>query len=185
MQNTSSEYQQSPEQTQPQPVSEAPAQRLWSIVDVILIVVAVIAIIFLGTLGIRSLLGQTARSSPMVLNIAVAALEFVAIVLSIYLIAMRRKHLTLGAIGYRPLSNYWFWTSIGMSISAIVISRLILVLAIWLFKLPTTNTQLPFIVPQGLTWVGIITMVFLVGIAIPFAKSCSSAVLSSASCVSV
>jgi membrane protease YdiL (CAAX protease family) len=118
-----------------------------------------------GSLALRLL-----HLEPLTLVLAVSALEVVALMGSVYVLGLRRRHLTWQAVGVRGASLGWVAVAIAFGLLCIWVTGLVALLVQRLLGLSPTNVQLPFLAPAGFSWVAAIGMFVLVGVLIPFAE---------------
>ena len=142
-----------------------PEPKTWTFVDVLLMTLGSIVVLFAGVRGLAAL-----KLDPLVLTLGASALEAIALAGSVYLLGLKRRRLTLEAVGLRRPSSYWTAIAIAAGIFAIFFTGLIAVWVQMLLHRPLQNPQLPFIAPEGFTWVGAIGLFLLAGLAIPFAE---------------
>jgi membrane protease YdiL (CAAX protease family) len=149
---------------------------VWNWKDVLLISAGSIFFLILGIFILNRQavfdLGQTSptESSSLVYNVLLAGFESIALVLSVYILGLRRKGLSWELIGLRKPSSSWLWASTLSSFIFIPLMGLIALLIQKVLGLPEQNPQLPFLAPENFTWVGALGMILLGGLAVPFAE---------------
>jgi uncharacterized protein len=144
----------------------------WNGKDVLLITLGALVIFILGfvaiSVGMRAL--NLSGQPSLFVSAASGALEGIALIGSLYLFGLRRKGLGWQAVGLRsPLPGWWI---AGLLIGLIVIpiSGLIALAIQLLLGRPLENPQLPFLAPEGFTWIAMISMLVLGGLVAPLAE---------------
>jgi membrane protease YdiL (CAAX protease family) len=161
---------------QPSEPNRPPAQPVWSGWDLLWILVGILIFLTAGTLligGAFRITGQLKLQSPgsaTTLSVAAAALEGTALISSVYLLGLRRRHIPWKAVGIRPPGRAWWQISFLIGLLVIPISGLIAALIQKVLGLPPSNPQLPFLAPEGFNWFGAIGMFLFGGIIDPFAE---------------
>lgn len=157
--------------------SPSPARlHTWNWVDLLLILLGMAGFLFLGVFllgGVLTLTGSQVDDllEPTIAqSLGLAALEAVALVGGVYLLGMRRKKISWGQLGFRSLTRRWLLAILVISAIAIPLSGLVAVLILQLLGLPMENPQIEFLAPEGFTWSGLIGMILLGGLAVPFAE---------------
>ena len=95
-----------------------PKVRIWKGLDIVLISLASVFLIILGTLGTSFLAQRTQQdllngdSLPLVYNAALAGVEVVAFTGSVYFLGMRRRELSWKQLGFIRTSPGWIWTAL-------------------------------------------------------------------------
>jgi uncharacterized protein len=152
------------------------SQHTWKWVDLIFILLGMAGFLFLGVFlfgGLFSLTGagiEDLLEPTIAQSLGLAALEAIALVGGVYLLGMRRKKISWRELGFRSLSRRWLLVTLLISAIAIPLSGLVAVLIMQLLGLPMENPQLEFLAPEGFTWTGLIGMILLGGLAVPFAE---------------
>ncbi|QBD77070.1 CPBP family intramembrane metalloprotease [Ktedonosporobacter rubrisoli] len=146
----------------------------WHWSDVALTSVVSVVIMLAGVAGF-ALLQHTFSASHEIttstlLSAATLGLEFVALVGCVYLLGMRRRHVSWRAVGLRHIPGKWPLIALGLSLLIIPVGALATYAVVLIFKLPLVNAQLPTLAPHGLSWLGVGVLIFLGGIAVPFAE---------------
>ncbi len=154
-----------------------PAERSpWAWKDVLIIVLAAGTILFAGLIAIAvALVISGARNAGAAVNtpalsLSAGALEAVALIGSVYLLGLRRRHLGWEALGLRGVSPGWLFAALIAGMFAIPLSSVIAVGVQQLLGQPIQNPQEAFLLPNGLDPVSAVLMIFFVGIAGPFAE---------------
>jgi CAAX protease family protein len=161
---------------QPPEPTQLPPRPVWSGWDLIWITVGILLFLIGGTLAIGGLLritGQLRLQSPgqaTALSVSAAVLEGVALIGSVYLLGLRRRHIPWQAVGVRQPGRIWWQSSLWIGLLVIPISGLIAEVIQKVLGLPQTNPQLPFLAPEGFNWFGAIGMFLFGGIIDPFAE---------------
>lgn len=164
------------EDTQPSEPPASPPAPLWSGWDVIWITAGILLLLIGGTLAIGGALRITGHfhlQSPTAmtaLSVAAAVLEGVALISSVYLLGLRRRHISWQAVGVRAPTRVWWQAGLWIGLLAIPISGLIASLIQQVLGLPQVNPQISFLAPAGFSWFGAIGMFLFGGIIDPFAE---------------
>jgi membrane protease YdiL (CAAX protease family) len=150
--------------------------RTWSWLDLVLILLATVAIFALGIFAYVMLSGANGFSPEELMepsieqSLGLAALEAVALVGGVYVMGMWRKGLSWRDIGLREMSWQWVVIVTLVTLVAIPVSALLTLLVLLAFNLPFENPQLDFLIPEGFSWASAIGMLLLGGIAAPFGE---------------
>jgi membrane protease YdiL (CAAX protease family) len=161
---------------QPLEPSQLPQKPVWSGWDLIWITAGILILLIGGTLlisGMFRITGQLRLQAPgsaTTLSVAAAVLEGVALIGSVYVLGLRRRHISWQAVGVRPPGRIWWQTSLWIGLLVIPISGFIAALIQKVLGLPQTNPQLSFLAPEGFNWFGAIGMFLFGGIIDPFAE---------------
>jgi membrane protease YdiL (CAAX protease family) len=146
------------------------------LLDVLLISAASVALILFGSTVLTRLNGffippgSDLTSPPLAYNAAIAGLETLALIASVFLLGIWRKKLPLSAVGLRKAPVPWLVASILLTLLVIPLMGL-LALGIQLaLGQPVENPQLEFLVPENFSWPGAIGMFLMGGVAVPFAE---------------
>jgi membrane protease YdiL (CAAX protease family) len=152
----------------------------WNGIDVVLIVLGILFIIFISLIVIMGILSISStgdlnnlpftQKSTISLSIGSALLESFAILAGVYFFGIRRRNYQWDAAGIRPVSQRWIAISVAVGLIAIPVSSLVAVAVQYLLDLPLENPQLPFLLPEDISTAGMIIMVILVGLIVPFAE---------------
>ncbi len=148
-------------------------RRLWSWVDILLIGLSIITILLIGAWLFSSLTQPVPGVQPeitLAYIIAITALEVIAILVSVYLFGLLRKHLHWMDIGFVPTTFRWVVAAALTALIFIPIIGLIALAIQIVLGLPTENPQLEFLVPKDITWFGGLVMVILGGLLVPIAE---------------
>lgn len=103
-------------------------------------------------------------------SVGAAIFESVTIFFGVYLFGIKRKNYPWTTVGLKKISNNWIALSVIIGIIAIPLSSLIANLLQNTLNLSTENPQLPFLVPDNLSVMGMIIMAILVGLIVPFVE---------------
>lgn len=143
----------------------------WNTLDVILVSSA-ITLFFLGAaLGIRVLFQVDEHAEITILtSILLAALEGTILVGSVYFFGLRRRGYSFHMLGLGTPDLTWTFLGALIGMIAIPLSALIAIAIQLALGRPIENTQLPFLAPEGFSWVGAILMFLLAGLIAPFAE---------------
>ena len=158
----------------PAPADPLPKRvALWRGVDVALMSAGVIGLVIVGTLILTLVFGrrlgirQNAARPSVEFTLAVLALEFGAIMLSVWLLGLVRRGIRWADIGFVRTSGYWVARAIGLFVALRIIVIAIVAL---LAALGFTSTQAQALAPNGFSWVGAIGNSLLAGILVPIAE---------------
>lgn len=159
-----------------EPPPAEPAGFTWRGRDVLLITVGILIILMVGSVilvfGLRisptglSLTGSTG----LLVSLSSVLLEAVAIIASVYLVGLARLGQTWEAAGLRQVSRPWLLGALALAALVIPLSGAAAAAIQALLGLPPNNPQLPYLVPDGFSWFGLISMTLLGGLVVPFAE---------------
>jgi membrane protease YdiL (CAAX protease family) len=156
-------------------IASSPLGFRWAVKDVALVSTSIVSILLIGlpgfTIALSNLLSsqeQDRRSLPY--SLAVASIEVVTLLGSVYFLGLRRRKQPWAAIGLRPLTRSWLLVSVVLGLLAVLMVPLVAYIIQQLLGLALANPQLPFVAPDGLSWLGRGAMLLLAGVAIPFAE---------------
>ncbi len=156
----------------PTPGLESP----WKWTDVLIIGSSSLVLLLLGAAAIGAfaraehLPGPQSGAASPVLTLSSAALETLAILFSVYVLGLRRRHLRWADIGFRPTTWGWIAISLGFGVIAIVVSGYAAALVQELLGRPPTNPQAPFLLPAGNNPLTALAMIVLAGVTGPIAE---------------
>ena len=159
----------------PTPQQPDKPSSLWTWNDVALIAGSSIVLLLLGIAISGALMPNTNPQHPanalntVSFTINGFIVEFIVLVGSVYLLGLRRKKLSWHALGLRPLSRAWIVAACGLGIIEYLLETGVSYGFQYLFKLPD-NTQLQSMATRGLTWINMVVLIGLAGLAIPFAE---------------
>ncbi|HEY7418191.1 MAG TPA: CPBP family intramembrane glutamic endopeptidase [Ktedonobacteraceae bacterium] len=166
---------QTPEPPPAPPQPDTSPQYLWTWRDVILIMGTAIALLFLGIALSTSLVPNFDPQNPdkaldtVSFTINSFIVEFIALVGSVYFVGLRRKKLNWHIFGLQPLSTIWLWIACGLGVIEYLLETGVSQGIQYLLKIPD-DAQIQGMATQGLTWVNLVILVALAGLAIPFAE---------------
>jgi membrane protease YdiL (CAAX protease family) len=149
---------------------------LWNWKDLLLILISIVVIFVMGifllslfpnSISIASLQQQ---GPSLVYSAALATLEAIALVASIYFMGMRRHDLNWKEVGLKPVPRYWLVRAITITIIFIPIIGLIALGIRYVLNLPLENPQMQFLAPKNFSWGGAFGMLLMGGLAVPFAE---------------
>lgn len=103
-------------------------------------------------------------------TLGLTALEALALVGGVYFFGLRRRGLTWDAVGLRSTSSIWYVISVVVTLMVIPIISLVTLLWFLIIGQPFENPQLDFLLPEGLTTIDALLMLFLAGFAAPFGE---------------
>jgi membrane protease YdiL (CAAX protease family) len=103
-------------------------------------------------------------------TLGLTALEAVALTGGVYLFGLRRRSLKWDAVGLRSASPSWILISITVTLMVIPIASLVTIIGFYITGQPFENPQLDFLLPEGLSAVDALAMIFLAGFAAPFGE---------------
>jgi uncharacterized protein len=149
----------------------------WTVKDAAPMSTSMVSILLVGLIGLgMALTNLLSRNSleqarPSLLFILGAvSIEVLVLLGSVYYLGLSRRRQPWVVVGLRPLSRSWILVSVGLGLLAVPLGSFVTYTLQQLLGLSLTNTQLLFLVPEGLSWLGIGAMLLLVGVAVPFAE---------------
>jgi membrane protease YdiL (CAAX protease family) len=164
------------EDTQLPEPDHSPPQPVWSVWDMVWITTGILVSLLVGTLLIGfvfHITGHLSLQSPgtaTTVSVASAALESLAFIGSVYLLGLRRRHLSWLAVGVRQPEKNWLQYALWIGLLVIPVSGFIASMIQLILGLPQTNPQLPFLAPEGFNWFGAIGLFLFGGIIAPFGE---------------
>lgn len=156
-----------------QPIKETAHPFLWKWKDLIIILIGIAAIFIVGMIliGMLSVLSgiypQDSTDYPISITLGLAALEAIALIGGIYIFGIRRRSLNWSAVGIRPVTRTWLFITTIASVIIIPLTSLIILLVYFAFGIDLENPQLDFLLPEQLTRLEILALIFLAGFAAP------------------
>lgn len=103
-------------------------------------------------------------------NALFAALEAAAILISVYLIGIRRNGLTWQAVGLTPVSRHWQIIAVLLGLLILPSVGLIAMMIQLALGLPAGNPQLEFLLPDKISIPGVLIMLVFGGFIVPIAE---------------
>jgi membrane protease YdiL (CAAX protease family) len=152
------------------------SQAKWTWQEIILIPIGFGIIFIIGWIVLSAILRQfgvdlSLNAEPtFAQTIALAGMETVALVGSVYQLGMLRRGISWKELGLKSLNNRWLLIAVTISLLAIPITGLITLLVLQVFDLPFENPQLDFFLPQGISLPAIVWVIIFGGITVPFAE---------------
>lgn len=156
--------------------SNMPSHYLWRWRDLLIILVGTGFLLFVGVLifmifNISSGRDPTELLEPTVAQtLGLTALEAVALIGGVYIFGLRRRGFSWDAVGIQPTSSAWYLISVVATLIIIPIAGLITILVFYITGQPFENPQLDFLLPEGLSTIDALAMLFLAGFAAPFGE---------------
>lgn len=145
-------------------------------IDIVFITLCSFGIILFGSFVLLSWANisifdhDVLEDPPLYINVSMAALEGIALLLSIYIFGIRLRHLNWRDLGLRPTNYKWILVAITLVIIFIPIIAVVAIIIQYLLGLPYENPQLDFLLPEQFSWVGAFGMLVLGGFIVPFAE---------------
>jgi membrane protease YdiL (CAAX protease family) len=103
-------------------------------------------------------------------SLGLGLLEGIILISCVYYLGLKRRGLSWATAGIRPLTPEWLFKGLSLGILVIPLSGLIALAIQLIFDLPVSNPQIPFLAPDGFTWLGAIGMLLMGGFLAPFAE---------------
>lgn len=162
-------------ETQNHEVQAPDSKDIWSWKDILWISVFAALILVGGSLlftYVSTILnnGIFIDSSSLLFNAILTALEAIAILFSVYIFGLRRRHLNWADLGLKPVSLGWLFLAIAIGFAIMPTVGLIALLIQYALGLPVSNPQLGFLIPERLTVPGAILMFLFGGFVVPLAE---------------
>lgn len=148
----------------------------WSWKDLIIILLGIAGIFIIGIviyvviLGWRGVNPEDMMKPTVAQTLGLAGLEAFALIFGIYLFGIRRRGLNRDAVGLRPVSTSWMVIAAVGTLIAIPVVSLVTILVYFAIGQPLENPQLDFLLPEGLSAIDALAMLFLAGFAAPFGE---------------
>lgn len=148
----------------------------WRGIDVLAITLIIIMVLLIGVVGYGYLIKIGFLPNPaddgltIWISISFAALEAIILLGSVYILGKRRDRGVWSAAGFRAAPMEWLIKAVVISTLIIPLSGLIALFIQWITGAPMQNPQIAFIAPDGFSWFGLVSMVLLGGLLIPFAE---------------
>jgi hypothetical protein len=148
----------------------------WSWKDLLIILLGITGIFIIGIIIYVVILGWSGANpedlmKPTVAQtLGLAGLEAFSLIFGIYLFAIRRRGLNWDAVGLRPVSTSWMVIASVGTLIALPIVSLVTILVYFALGQPLENPQLDFLLPEGLSAIDALAMLFLAGFAAPFGE---------------
>jgi membrane protease YdiL (CAAX protease family) len=149
---------------------------LWRWRDLLIILVGTGFLLFAGVLVFLVIFIALGNSPDDLLEptvsqtIGLTALEALALIGGVYFFGLRRQGLKWEAVGLRSTSGVWYVISAVATLMVIPIASLVTLLWFLLIGQPFENPQLDFLLPEGLSTIDALAMLFLAGFAAPFGE---------------
>ncbi len=112
---------------------------------------------------------MTSQNSILLSTLA-GILECIALVGSVYILLLLRRHLSWRDVGIQYLRRSWGTVAVLLSFIIIPLTGIVAAIVQYLIGQPMVNSQVPFLAPQGFSWISLISMLLLGGILAPFAE---------------
>ncbi|HEX4203497.1 MAG TPA: CPBP family intramembrane glutamic endopeptidase [Ktedonobacteraceae bacterium] len=151
-------------------------EKLWSGSDLLLITSTIIFTFFIGLALTSSLMTQKVPNHPeqaidtVSFTITASIVEFIVLVGCVYLLGLRRKAVNWDAMGVRPLVTIGVLTALGIGVLEFAVENAITYGSQALFQINDTNAQAQSSALQGLSWVNLVILAAITGLALPFAE---------------
>jgi membrane protease YdiL (CAAX protease family) len=135
---------------------------------VLLLIVGVILFIIINVM--RGAKPEDLLEPTVAQTLGLTALETVALIGGVYLFGLRRRRLNWDAVGLRPASTTWYLIAFVATILIIPLASLVTILVFFVTGQSLENPQLDFLLPEGLSAIDALAMLFLAGFAAPFGE---------------
>lgn len=147
----------------------------WDWREILAIISLTIIIVLLGSLLLYKLfeLASSWVNSEhyfLINNALFAALEATAILISVYLIGIRRNRLTWQAVGITRVSRQWQIIAVLLGLLILPSVGLIAMMIQLALGLPPSNPQLEFLLPDEVSIPGVLIMLVFGGFIVPIAE---------------
>lgn len=144
----------------------------WNFLDVILISVGAVVLFVAGFLLLRWLPipRPDGDNISILLAVAFAALEAMALIGSIFLFGVFRRRMPWTSLGLRPAPMLWWLVAFFAGLIITPLAGMIALTIRLTLGLPLENPQLPFLLPEDLNLWGALSMILLGGLVVPFAE---------------
>ena len=152
------------------------SQPVWRWKDLIIILLGIGGILLFGIIlyaGLVILSGadpEALMQPTAAQSIGLAALEAVALILGVYIFGLRRRGYSWDAVGLRSTSKKWLLASAFATLIAMPLTSITILIVYFAFSIPLDNPQLDFLLPEKLSGIDIILMLFMAGFAAPFGE---------------
>jgi CAAX protease family protein len=157
-------------------VSPRPFMSLWNWTDVLLMSGATVALSYLGLRVIDGIVrglcdsGLPPQSAGTLSGLFVALLEVAAILVPVYVLGIRRRHLTWADLGFHPTPRVWLHIAGLLACIPFFLSDLAAIAVSRALGQQPVNPQAASNQPPGETWLTALAIVALTGFVIPVAE---------------
>ena len=156
-------------------MSNGESRHRWNWREILAIIFLTIIIVLLGSFVLYKLYELVAGSANsdyyFLINSALpAALEAAAILISVYLIGIRRNGLTWQAVGLTPVSRNWQIIAVLLGLLILPSVGLIAMMIQLVLGLPLGNPQLEFLLTDNISIPGVLIMLVFGGVIVPIAE---------------
>ena len=151
-------------------------QHLWRWRDLAIIILGTVfllvvgVILFISFTLIRGANPEDLLEPTVAQTIGLTALEAIALIGGVYLFGLRRRGLNWDAVGLRPASTTWYLIAFVATLMVIPLASLVTFIVFFVTGQPLENPQLDFLLPEGLSAIDALAMLFLAGFAAPFGE---------------
>jgi membrane protease YdiL (CAAX protease family) len=150
--------------------------KLWNWRDILIISIAIALILVLGVVLLTIITQGGIPENPadaeftLGYSAGLAAIEAIAILISVYMFGILRKRISWQSIGLRETSKRWMLAAVILALAIIPIVGLIATVVQLIFGLPLENPQLPFLAPGEFSWSSAFGMLVAGGVIVPIAE---------------
>jgi membrane protease YdiL (CAAX protease family) len=157
-------------------VSAEPVQIIWSLKDLLLILLGILFIfgIISAAIGlvfrVREVNPEELLKPSIEQSLGLASLEALSLIGSVYFLGIRRKGLTWRSLGFQSVPRRWILAALLATAVAIPLSSLITIIVLIASGMPLENPQLDFLLPGDIAGPQILAMILMAGIIAPIAE---------------
>ena len=144
--------------------------------DLVIILLGIIFLLVIGAIlfvivnVIRGANPEDLLEPTVTQTLGLTALEAVALIGGVYLFGLKRRGLNWESIGLRSTSTTWYLITFVITMMIIPLASLVTIFIFFLSGQTLENPQLDFLLPEGLSVIDALAMLFLAGFAAPFGE---------------